>query len=73
MGSVNKHGPLNQEFEKLVKKTLELWHVPGVAVAVVDVDQTWAKVLSFPIFPLTHSTVTKSPRATASQPSPPSP
>lgn len=39
------NGPLDQNFEKLVYDTSELWHVPGVSVAVVDGKHTWAKVL----------------------------
>ena len=29
-------GPLNEDFSKLVDRTLDLWKVPGIAVAVVD-------------------------------------
>lgn len=36
--------PLNTTFEKLVNSTLQKWHVPGVAIAVVDGDHTWAEV-----------------------------
>ena len=43
----NDDGPLDQEFEKLVNETMELWHVPGVAVAVIDGENTWAKVPLF--------------------------
>lgn len=41
---------LDERFEKLVQETLNRWHVPGVSVAVVDGDNTWAKVSSI-IFP----------------------
>lgn len=62
-------GPLDQKLEKLVQETLELWHIPGVSVAVVDEDQTHSNALPF-LFsqPLTHTL-----RATAQQhsPSPP--
>lgn len=37
-------GPLDDNFGKLVNETLELWHVPGLSIAVVDGDKTWAKV-----------------------------
>lgn len=40
-GPVN---PLDAKFKKLVNDTLELWHVPGVAIAVVDGNNTWAEV-----------------------------
>ena len=36
--------PFDAEFAKLAKETLELWHVPGVSIAVVDGDDTWAEV-----------------------------
>ncbi|KAL1895502.1 hypothetical protein Sste5346_005311 [Sporothrix stenoceras] len=39
-----KTNPLNNaDFEKLVRETLEKWHIQGVAVAVVDGDDTWAE------------------------------
>jgi len=37
-------GPLDERFAKLVKETLELWHLPGISIAVVDGDKTWAEV-----------------------------
>lgn len=37
-------GPLDKNFEKLVKETLDLWHVPGVSVAVVDGEKIYAQV-----------------------------
>jgi hypothetical protein len=36
--------PLNDDFAKLAKKQLEKWHVPGIAISVVDGDETWAEV-----------------------------
>jgi hypothetical protein len=36
--------PLNSDFETLVEETLTHWHVPGVAVAVLDGPNTYAKV-----------------------------
>jgi hypothetical protein len=39
-----KVSPLNAEFEKLVHETLELWHVPGVAIGVIDGDSEWSQV-----------------------------
>jgi hypothetical protein len=44
----NGDSPLDHNFEKLVLDALELWHVPGVSVAVVDGDNTWSK-MSFPL------------------------
>lgn len=37
-------GPLDKEIEKLVIETLDFWHVPGISVAVVDGNNTYAKV-----------------------------
>jgi hypothetical protein len=39
-----KPNPLNEDFEKLVHETLELWHVPGIAIGVVDGDLEWSQV-----------------------------
>ena len=39
-----KTNPLNEDFEKLVHETLELWHVPGIAIGVVDGDSEWSQV-----------------------------
>lgn len=41
-----KTSPLNADFEKLVYETLDKWHIQGVAVAVVDGDETWAEVIN---------------------------
>jgi len=38
--------PLNEEFEKLVKENLEKWHIPGLAIGVVDGDETFTEVCS---------------------------
>ncbi|KAI2838440.1 hypothetical protein CBS147343_9092 [Aspergillus niger] len=35
--------PLDERFETLVQETLNYWHVPGISIAVVDGDNTWAK------------------------------
>lgn len=40
----NENGPLDKNFEALVKETLDLWHVPGVSVAVVDGDNVYSQV-----------------------------
>lgn len=39
-----KANPLDKSFKVFVDKALEEWHVPGVSVAVVDGDETWAEV-----------------------------
>ncbi|RYP82795.1 hypothetical protein DL770_005505 [Monosporascus sp. CRB-9-2] len=38
-----KANPLDESFEKLVGKALEEWHVPGLSIAVIDGDDTWAE------------------------------
>lgn len=40
-------GPLNEEFGAFTRERLERWHVPGIAVAVVDGEETWTQVGSF--------------------------
>ena len=40
----SKSSPLNAEFAKLVHDTLDLWHVPGVSIGVVDGDLEWSEV-----------------------------
>lgn len=53
MVSNTEDGPLDKKFEKLVKETLEIWHVPGVSVAVVDGETTYAQVnFSLPTHPM---------------------
>ena len=43
--------PLKERFfEALVQRTLDRWHVPGMAVAMVDGDHTWAEVRT-PLWP----------------------
>lgn len=43
---LTNHGnnPLNTEFSKIVNQTLDMWHVPGVSIGVVDGDDMWAEV-----------------------------
>jgi hypothetical protein len=43
---IKHESPLDEEFDKLVKETLERWKVPGFSVAVVDGDETYTKVNS---------------------------
>jgi hypothetical protein len=46
-GNMPTHGnqnPLNQDFKTVVEENIELWHVPGVSVGVVDGDNTWTEV-----------------------------
>ncbi|RYP60415.1 hypothetical protein DL769_008118 [Monosporascus sp. CRB-8-3] len=38
-----KANPLDESFEKIVGKALEEWHVPGLSIAVIDGDDTWAE------------------------------
>jgi CubicO group peptidase (beta-lactamase class C family) len=36
--------PLDEDFKAFAEKALEKWHVPGVSVAVIDGDKTFAGV-----------------------------
>lgn len=36
--------PLTKEFGKFIEGLLEEWHVPGLALGVVDGDDTWTEV-----------------------------
>jgi hypothetical protein len=38
------NGPFDVRFEKLANDTLEFWKVPGLSIAIVDGDDTWAAV-----------------------------
>ncbi|KFX90569.1 hypothetical protein O988_08131 [Pseudogymnoascus sp. VKM F-3808] len=52
--------PLDKTFDELVKTLLEEWHVPGMSVAVIDGDQTFAKgygIATFPSEPVTPETL----------------
>jgi hypothetical protein len=39
-----KVSPFNADFAKLVETTLAKWNLPGVALAVVDGEETFAEV-----------------------------
>ncbi|KIH90014.1 serine beta-lactamase-like superfamily protein [Sporothrix brasiliensis 5110] len=55
-----KTSPLNAAFEKLVRDTLDRCHIPGVAVAVVDGDDTWTAgygMAALPDVPVRPSTL----------------
>jgi len=41
-----ERGPFDEKFGKLVNETLERWKCPGLAIAVVDGDDTWSAVSS---------------------------
>jgi len=45
--SSSASNPFDEEFEKLANKSLAMWHVPGLAIAVVDGDDVFAKVRLF--------------------------
>lgn len=40
------NNPLDDKFGEFVQAALDRWHVPGMAVSVVDGDDTWAEVRS---------------------------
>ncbi|CEL04850.1 hypothetical protein ASPCAL05974 [Aspergillus calidoustus] len=43
--------PLDEEFAKIVKSTLEQWHIEGVSIAVIDGDNTFAEGYGFAALP----------------------
>ncbi|KFY59746.1 hypothetical protein V496_05555 [Pseudogymnoascus sp. VKM F-4515 (FW-2607)] len=52
--------PLDETFDALATTLLEEWHVPGMSVAVIDGDQTFAKgygIAAFPSEPVTPETL----------------
>ncbi|KAJ6441533.1 penicillin-binding protein [Purpureocillium lavendulum] len=48
--------PLDDEFAKLVNETLNYWKVPGLAIAVVDDEEIFAKGYGFATLPNTKAT-----------------
>ncbi|KAL1913156.1 hypothetical protein Sste5344_000702 [Sporothrix stenoceras] len=48
--------PFDDTFRTLVADTLKAWHVPGVAVAVIDGDHTWSEGFGTAIYPDTAVT-----------------
>jgi hypothetical protein len=38
------NNPLNANFSKIVKESLEIFHVPGISIAVIDGEDVWAEV-----------------------------
>ncbi|KAI1458097.1 beta-lactamase/transpeptidase-like protein [Annulohypoxylon moriforme] len=54
------NNPLDNDFAAFARAALERWHVPGIAVAVVDGEDTWVEgygISSFPSTPVTPSTL----------------
>lgn len=39
-----RDSPFTKEYEKHVGELLEKWHVPGVAIGIVDGDDIWTEV-----------------------------
>ncbi|KAI2781006.1 beta-lactamase/transpeptidase-like protein [Daldinia loculata] len=55
-----RKSPFDSDFEGFAKAALDRWKVPGVSVAVVDGEDTWAEgygIASFPSTPATPSTL----------------
>ncbi|KAI8960471.1 beta-lactamase/transpeptidase-like protein [Daldinia sp. FL1419] len=55
-----RKSPLNPDFETFAEAALDRWKVPGVSVAVIDGEDTWAEgygFSSFPSKPATPSTL----------------
>lgn len=38
------HSPFSSDFDKYVERLMHNWHVPGLAIAVVDGNVTYSKV-----------------------------
>ncbi|KAJ5619337.1 hypothetical protein N7510_003321 [Penicillium lagena] len=56
----NKVSPLTEDFAALVQSTLDKWHIQGVAIAVVDGDETWSDgygIAALPDIPVRPSTL----------------
>lgn len=43
-GGGEEQGPLTEEFGSYIEGLLEEWHVPGLAIGVVDGDDTYTEV-----------------------------
>ncbi|GAA88054.1 penicillin-binding protein [Aspergillus luchuensis IFO 4308] len=52
----HERNPLTPEFDALVDKLLEEWHIPGLTVSVVHGSSTYAKAYGYASFPSTPMT-----------------
>ncbi|KGQ03075.1 D-alanyl-D-alanine carboxypeptidase [Beauveria bassiana D1-5] len=43
--------PLNEDFTRYVQESLDLWHVPGMSVGVVDGDNAYAEGYGYAVIP----------------------
>jgi len=43
-GAEKENGPFDEKFGQLANETLERWKCPGLSIAVVDGNDTWAAV-----------------------------
>ncbi len=41
--------PLDGDFNDLVQRTMNYWHVPGLSIAVIDGNGTYSQVLNFSV------------------------
>lgn len=48
-GEKGKENPLTEQFDQRIENLLEEWHVPGLAIGIVDGNETWTKVFTFPV------------------------
>ncbi|KAF9875984.1 putative penicillin-binding protein [Colletotrichum karsti] len=48
--------PFTDDFSKVVNETLERWKVPGIAIAFVDGNETWAEGYGYATYPTTPAT-----------------
>lgn len=68
-------GPFTPDFKQHILSTLQEWHLPGLAIAVIDGENTWLEVPPLPPpLPPTRTQLTPNPpRASATPTSPPRP
>ncbi|KAL2062947.1 hypothetical protein VTL71DRAFT_6019 [Oculimacula yallundae] len=55
-----KFNPFDSKLAELIKTSLEEWNVPGIAIGVVDGDETWTEgygIATLPSTPVTPSTL----------------
>lgn len=56
--NIKRISPLNADFAKFAQKTLEKWNIPGISIAVVDGDETFAEVRIVAAFKIPQLTFT---------------
>ncbi|KAK8245261.1 beta-lactamase/transpeptidase-like protein [Phyllosticta capitalensis] len=54
--SLDSYGPLDVEFDALVQKTMDQFHVPGLSLVIVQGEKTFAKGYGHAVLPSTAAT-----------------